>query len=146
MSGSFDRSSYVYPDYAGRGIVNLMASFAAGLGADPGRYSELRALPASEVASHRQVVLIVIDGLGYDFLREHAEIAPTLNAHLRETMTSVFPATTAAAIGTYLTGVAPIEHGLTGWHMHLRELGAVLAVLPGRARATYMSAHSPRAP
>ena len=64
MSGSFDRSSYVYPDYAGRGIVNLMASFAAGLGADPGRYSELRALPASEVASHRQVVLIVVDGLG----------------------------------------------------------------------------------
>ena len=115
-----------------------MASVAAGFGADPGRYAELAALPAATVAAHQQVVLIVIDGLGYDFLRTHAELAPTLNAHLQGEMTSVFPSTTAAAIGTYLTGVAPVEHGLTGWHVYLRELGAVLAVLPGRARAGTM--------
>jgi hypothetical protein len=126
------------PDYSGGGIVNLMASLAAGLGGDPGRYPELVALPAETVAAHQQVVLIVIDGLGHDFLEAHAELAPTLHAHLRGEMTSVFPSTTAAAIGTYLTGVAPIEHGLTGWHVYLRELGAVLAVLPGRARAGAM--------
>jgi hypothetical protein len=42
--------------------------------------------------------------------------------------------TTAAAITTFLTGEAPQQHGLTGWHMWLRELGCVLTVLPGRPR------------
>lgn len=115
-----------------------MASLAVGLGADPGRYAELESLPAQMVARYQHVALIVIDGLGYEFLKAHAELAPTLNAHLKGEMTSVFPSTTAAAIGTYLTGVAPIEHGLTGWHVYVREMGAVLAVLPGRARAGAM--------
>ena len=29
-----------------------------------------------------------------------------------------------------MTGLAPQAHGLTGWHMYFREIGAVLAVLP----------------
>jgi predicted AlkP superfamily pyrophosphatase or phosphodiesterase len=44
-------------------------------------------------------------------------------------MTSVFPATTATAITTFLTGLAPQQHGLTGWHTWFRELGSVLSVL-----------------
>jgi arylsulfatase A-like enzyme len=45
-------------------------------------------------------------------------------------MTSVFPSTTAAAIPTFLTGLAPQQHGLTGWHMHFAEIDRILAVLP----------------
>lgn len=34
-----------------------------------------------------------------------------------------------------MTGQAPQQHGLTGWHTYLKELGCVTAVLPFRPRA-----------
>jgi predicted AlkP superfamily pyrophosphatase or phosphodiesterase len=49
-------------------------------------------------------------------------------------MTSVFPSTTASAIPTFLTGLAPQQHGLTGWNMYFREIGAIAAPLPFRVR------------
>lgn len=121
------------PDYQGGSIVNLMASLQAGLGGSEHAYAPLTLLPVDSVRAHRQVLLLVIDGLGYNTLRAHPEAA-CLNAHLAGPITSTFPPTTASAIPTFLTGDAPQQHGLTGWHMYFRELGSVLAVLPGRAR------------
>ena len=121
------------PDYQGRSIVNLMASLQAGLGGGEHAYAPLTLLPADRVRSHRQVLLLVIDGLGLNYLRAHPQAA-CLNQHLAGGITSVFPPTTATAITTFLTGDAPQQHGLTGWHMYFRELGSVLAVLPGRSR------------
>jgi hypothetical protein len=127
------------PDYHGGSIVNLMSSLIAGRGGEGADYPSLRDLGADEVASHRNVVLLIVDGLGHDYLLRHRPNG-VLVRHLRSRMTSVFPSTTATAVTTYLTGQAPQQHGLTGWHMYLRELGSVLAVLPGRPRyggATY---------
>ncbi len=121
------------PDYQGHSIVNLMASLQAGLGGAAHDYASLTRLPPERVADHRQVLLLVIDGLGLNYLRAHPQAA-CLNAHLDGGITSVFPPTTASAITTFLTGEAPQQHALTGWHMYFRELGSVLAVLPGRAR------------
>ncbi len=121
------------PDYQGGSIVNLMASLQAGLDGRRHDYPPLTRLPPEWVREHRQVLLLVVDGLGLDYLRAHPE-AGCLNAHLRGGMTSVFPPTTATAVTTFLTGEAPRQHGLTGWHMYLRELGSVLAILPARPR------------
>lgn len=121
------------PEYAGRSIVNLMASLQAGLGGAEHPYGPLTLLPPQQVRAHRQVLLLVIDGLGLNYLRAHPQAA-CLNAHLAGGITSVFPPTTATAITTFMTGDAPQQHGLTGWHMYFRELGSILAVLPGRAR------------
>ena len=121
------------PDYQGRSIVNLMASLQAGLRGGAHAYPPLAALPPDRVAAHQRVLLWVIDGLGLNYLRAHAEAA-ALNAHLCAGITSVFPPTTASAITTFVTGDAPQQHGLTGWHMYFRELGSVLAVLPARPR------------
>ncbi|MGE0485527.1 MAG: alkaline phosphatase family protein [Gammaproteobacteria bacterium] len=117
------------PDYAGGSIVNLMASLGNALGAAPAPYAELTALPAAEVAAARRVALVVIDGLGAELL-EHLDGAGALSARRRDTMTSVYPPTTASAITTFMSGLAPQQHGLTGWFMHFRRLGAVTAVLP----------------
>jgi hypothetical protein len=121
------------PDYHGGSIVNLMASLQQGLGGETPFYAPLRHLPAAEVSRYQQVILWVIDGLGWRFLRDHPE-AVHLNAALRAGMTSVYPPTTASAVTTFLTGDAPQQHGLTGWYIYFRELGACLAVLPGRPR------------
>lgn len=121
------------PDYHGGSIVNLMASLVEGLGGGATAYAPLRLLPPGEVGAARQVLLLVIDGLGYDALTGSGA-GGVLERHLRGSMTSVFPPTTASAITTYLTAEAPQQHGLTGWHMYFRELGDVLAVLPFRPR------------
>jgi len=121
------------PDYRGGSIVNLMASLQLGLGGREHAYAPLGLLPPDRVQSYRQVLLWVVDGLGLRYLRAHPQAA-CLNQHLAGGVSSVFPPTTAAAITTFLTGDAPQQHGLTGWHMYFRELGSLLAVLPGRPR------------
>ena len=121
------------PDYHGGSIVNLMATLQMGLGGERHAYAPLRQLSPDAVGAHRQVILWVIDGLGYAYLRAHPEAAH-LNAALQGRMTSVYPPTTASAITTFLTGDAPQQHGLTGWFVYFRELGTILSVLPGRTR------------
>ncbi len=125
-----------YPDYQGGSIVNLMQSLIAARGqrrAASRPYPEAKLLPASALAAARHVVLLVIDGLGDDWLQRQSPQGP-LAAHRLGALTSVFPPTTASAITSYLTGDAPQQHAMTGWYMWLGELGAVLAVLPGKPR------------
>lgn len=125
------------PDYRGGSIVNLMRSIERGLGARPceaaAAYPELKALPAAALAGARNIVLLVIDGLGYDYL-SGAGAGGALERHLKARITSVFPSTTATAVSTFLTGVGPQQHALTGWHMWLRELGCLAATLRFRPR------------
>ncbi|MFO1204662.1 MAG: alkaline phosphatase family protein [Burkholderiales bacterium] len=124
---------WVRPDYSGGGIVNLMASVTVARGGGRSTYPLLEGLDAEVLARPRTLVLLVIDGLGLrHVLRSSA--APCIREHLRGRMTSVFPSTTAAAIPTFLTALAPQQHGLTGWHMLFREVGTVAAVLPFRPR------------
>lgn len=120
------------PDYQGGSIVNLMASIIRGRGGEAD-YPSLHLLPPEEIRAHRNVVLLVVDGLGFEYLTERLPRG-TLGRELRGSITSVFPPTTAAAITSFLTGDAPQQHGLTGWHTYLRELGCVMTVLPGHPR------------
>lgn len=119
------------PDYRGGSLVNLMSSITTALGGSS-PYAPLTALPPAALADARHLVLLVVDGLGHDYLLGHDG---TLRQHLRSPLTSVFPSTTASAIPTFLTGLAPQQHGLTGWHMYFREIGAIAAPLPFRVRA-----------
>ncbi|MET4637132.1 alkaline phosphatase family protein [Mycetocola sp. 2940] len=63
----------------------------------------------------RSVVVVVVDGLGRSQLAARAGHARFLGARPREAITSVFPTTTAAALTTLTTGVAPGQHGLVGY-------------------------------
>ena len=117
------------PDYAGTSIVNLMQSIATACGGKDTRYPQLAALPAATLGEARNIVLLVIDGLGQRTLASHPA-CPNLQRHVTGTITSVFPSTTASAITTFMTGLAPAQHGLTGWHMYLEEIGQTLSILP----------------
>jgi len=119
------------PDYRGGSLVNLMSSITTALGGSS-PYPPLTAQPPEALAGARHLVLLVVDGLGHDYLIHHDS---ALRQHLRCPITSVFPTTTASAIPTFLTGLAPQQHGLTGWHMYFREIGAIAAPLPFRFRA-----------
>lgn len=120
------------PDYHGGSIANLMSSLISGLGGEA-PYEIFPQLPTAEVAQARNVVLLVLDGLGYNYLMTR-DPGSALRRHLRARVTSVFPTTTASAITTFLTGLAPQQHGLTGWYMFLKEFGVVTAILPFQPR------------
>ncbi|QKT04296.1 alkaline phosphatase family protein [Ectothiorhodospiraceae bacterium 2226] len=108
-----------------------MASLEEGLGGEA-RYRPLGDLPPAEVAAAARVVLLVLDGLGYNYLRARGR--SHFDSHCRGPMSSVFPTTTAAAITTFMTGLAPQQHALTGWFVRFREVATVAAVLPFRPR------------
>lgn len=122
----------IRPEYDGGSIVNLMASIVAASGGTP-RYAPLDGLDADRLAAARHIVLVVVDGLGYEFLSA-SEPGRVLRDHLRQRITTVYPPTTATAITTFLTGLAPQQHGLTGWYMHFAEIGSVVSVLPFATR------------
>jgi len=123
------------PAYNGGSIVNLMGSVAAAFGVAEWPYPPLRLLPPATLRRHSDVLLLVVDGLGHRYLSDVHPLS-TLQQAVRGSMTSVFPSTTATAITALMTGVAPQQHGLTGWHMYFAEAETIAAVLPFRVRPT----------
>src|SRR5690606_24379738 len=96
-------------------------------------YPPLAALERAALEDARHLVLLVIDGLGHELLSSVAD-ARTLRRDRTGSITSVYPPTTATAVTAFLTGLAPQQHGLTGWFMHFARLGAVVTVLPFTTR------------
>src|SRR5687768_9851406 len=120
------------PDYSGGSLVNLMASIVASRGGKP-LHVPLRNIETEPAREARHVVLLIIDGLGDNYLMRRGA-GGELARRRKSAITSVFPSTTASAITTSYTGCTPLEHGLTGWFMYFGEAGCVGAPLPFRTR------------
>lgn len=149
---SVDGERMVRPDFVGRGLANVAPTVLRLLGVEAG-LPPLAAsvLPERLTQGVRAVVLLVADGLGHlQLMREVASgNAPTL-ARLLESVdervsyapiTSVFPTTTVAALGSLNSGVAPAEHGLLGYTLYLEELGGVAEMIrwgPLERRGSYV--------
>lgn len=118
------------PDY-NNCIVNLVAAFLPIIGKKPRGYQPLDIIK-DDVQDGRTHILLIIDGLGDTFLQKFPE--SFLYHHRRTKITSVFPPTTATALTSFFTGVAPQQHGITGWFTYFRELGTVATVLPFTSR------------
>ncbi len=138
-SFALDGETYVRPNFTGRGLANvaptllrLLAPSAAPLdlpSLDPS------VLPESLTSGIKSVVLLVADGLGHLQLQREiaAGNAPNLGEFLVRAasggnenvsyapLTSVFPTTTVAALGSINSGVTPSEHGLLSYTLYLPE-------------------------
>jgi hypothetical protein len=122
---------WVLPLYDGLSIANLPAMVAALLGTElPGA---LVAPPADLwsdwLPGLRRVVLVILDALGYRMLQrmwaagEGQPLSRLAEAGRLFPLTSIFPSTTAAALVSLRTGVAPAEHGWLAYELYLREWG-----------------------
>jgi hypothetical protein len=136
---------YWHPSYDGGGFLNLMSSLGAACGAEGSPYAPLTAVDTSEWGRARNLILLLVDGLGADYIARHGGKG-FLRRHQVATLTSVCPTTTAAAIPTAMTGLPPAAHALTGWHVYIRELDAVTAVLPLVGRGKPLPVHPAGAP
>jgi hypothetical protein len=80
-----------------------------------------------EAAVADQVVLLTLDGLGWEQLQERRHLAPTIASMAGGPITTVAPSTTATALTSLVTGLAPGDHGIVGYRMDVE--GEVLNVL-----------------
>jgi hypothetical protein len=111
----------IFPDYSGanvRAIVPTLLAPQRGAGRDwmPG-----------PVRDARQVVILVLDGLGWEQFIEYVEHMPTLATFEGGSITTVAPSTTATALTSITTGLTPGEHGLIGYRLDVG--GEILNVL-----------------
>jgi len=127
----------VYPNYRGYSIVNLPASICHWLGIPPfGGQPLADVLQDQFHGPFQNVILLVVDGLGLkQFQRvlqpeREKQVGTSVWTRLLPeatlaALTSVTPATTSAALTSLWTGVTPIEHGIAGYELWLKEYGVI---------------------
>jgi Type I phosphodiesterase / nucleotide pyrophosphatase len=110
----------VLPDYGGACIANIVPALL-------GPPDETPAWMPAGVADASQVVLFVVDGLGWEQLQARRGLAPTLVSMTGGPVTTVAPSTTSTALTSLTTGLPPGEHGVVGYRIAAQ--GEVLNVL-----------------
>jgi Type I phosphodiesterase / nucleotide pyrophosphatase len=111
----------IFPDYSGANVRAIMPTLLA-----PHRNADRGWMPAP-VREARQVVVLVLDGLGWEQFKEFSGHMPTLATFEGGPITTVAPSTTATALTSITTGLTPGEHGLVGYRMDVG--GEILNVL-----------------
>jgi predicted AlkP superfamily pyrophosphatase or phosphodiesterase len=112
------------PDYAGPCVCNVVPTLLEPGDTWPSWFPEL-------AADAEQVVLLVLDGLGWEQLQDRRALAPTLCSLTGGDITTVAPSTTATALTSITTGLPPSRHGVVGYRMYVD--GEVLNVLRWQA-------------
>jgi Type I phosphodiesterase / nucleotide pyrophosphatase len=123
------RSLPSMPRYGENSLADLSTSVLASLGVakEP---NPLR-LPDAD-----RVCLLVVDGLGWELLRDHQAAAPFLSelAVAGRPLTAGFPATTATSLASLGTGRPPGQHGVLGYQVAVPGEGRLLNALDWDSR------------
>lgn len=133
LPGRVAEDGYFFPDYDGYCLANVPETLLSLL---DDRFEHR--LPADVLdgvdTDVSQVVVVLLDGLGWDQWRRDVDYAPLLDAFENRgtvaPLTSVYPSETAAAITTFHSGRSPSEHGLLGWFQYVEAYDAILQTLP----------------
>lgn len=112
----------IRPSYGERGVVNVPDTVAELLGRDADRALSnptVEAILAPGAADLKHVVLLVIDGFGWNQFQRLKASRPSMRQLSADTtatpLTSTYPSETSAAMISLYTGLQPCEHGLIGW-------------------------------
>jgi hypothetical protein len=98
----------VIPDYLGANLARVVPALLSSSPEPP------RWLPQAVIGAD-QVVLLVVDGLGWLQLSERLRMLDNLAALEGQPITTVVPSTTAAALTSLVVGAPPALHGVVGY-------------------------------
>nr|MCW2727385.1 alkaline phosphatase family protein [Aeromicrobium sp.] len=106
------------PGLGGRRTIDeIMPSVAAALGVEG--FTDTLGLPAAP-----RYVVFLVDGLGLELLREHAEAAPFLSSlHNIEDVVCGVPSTTVTSLTSLGTGLQGGQHGMVGYTARVPATG-----------------------
>jgi hypothetical protein len=118
------------PRYGTATLADVLPGAAAALGV-PVERGDLPADPlglTAVLAGARRVAVVLVDGLGADLVRAHADIAPVLAGLATPVgdLSAPCPSTTPVSLATLGTGLPPGSHGILGF----------VTIVPGEAGAT----------
>ncbi|MDA2994831.1 MAG: alkaline phosphatase family protein [Actinomycetota bacterium] len=119
LGGGSSSPTPCLPDYQGANVAGIIPAFLSG--------APIPSWVPQIAANASAVVLVVLDGLGWNQLAERHELAPNLSSLIGGPITTVAPSTTATALTSIATGLTPAEHGVLGYRMLMR--GAVTNML-----------------
>lgn len=103
-------TDFVGPDYGHRSLGDVLPAVSRALGVDAGLHD-----PGLDLPEAQSYVVFLVDGLGFELLRDHAEEAPFLAEHLDVPATVGVPTTTATSLTSFGTGLTPGRHGVVGF-------------------------------
>ena len=107
------------PDYKNT-VMNVSCSILKHYGY-PTKYDTILLCDRLLAKNYRNIVLILIDGLGESIIERYHDVTANLRRDHVDTISSVFPPTTAAATTAVLTGEPPVVTGWLGWSQYLKE-------------------------
>ncbi|SDX66902.1 Type I phosphodiesterase / nucleotide pyrophosphatase [Amycolatopsis xylanica] len=102
-------------------LSQVVPSMLAALGVDG--FANTLGLPTVARAC-----VLLVDGLGWELLAEHADCAPVLTELVKRPLRVGFPSTTAAGVAAIGTGVASGEHGMAGYTFEVPGAGVLNAL------------------
>lgn len=105
----------ILPDYSGANVRGVVP----GLLGTRGSRSVRPAWFPAPMRDAKQVVLLVVDGLGWEQLGERPHLAPVMSSMSGGPITTVAPTTTSTALTSIATGLCPSEHGIIGYRVDL---------------------------
>jgi Uncharacterized proteins of the AP superfamily len=102
------------PSYGAAALADLSSSMLASLDPDAPESQNVLGLPST-----RRACLLIVDGLGWELLRDHPAVAPFLSELARNSrpITAGFPSTTVTSLGSICTGQPPGQHGILGYQV-----------------------------
>jgi len=113
-------TNIVYPDYS-NSIANLANSILKKWGL-PTNGKTLELLDRYLAKDYKNVVVILLDGMGRCIIERNLEKDGFFNTHLAGTYSSTFPSTTVAATTSIDSGLTPCEHGWLGWDCYFPQI------------------------
>ncbi len=119
-------NNYMFPNYE-HSILNTINSILKYYKVDT-KYNGLSELDEKLKSKYKNIVLIILDGLGDKNLSWVSPNGFFVNNKLTK-VTSVCPSTTTAALTTYYSGKPPIETGWIAMSQYFKEYGRALEML-----------------
>lgn len=123
----------IKPNYKNGSIINLMSSIEKAFGGNP-KYENLKILESSNIEKYDNVILLVLDGIGYDYVKKYGGEGIMLKS-LKTKITTVFPSTTSCAIASFLNGTPPSTHGILGLFSYITEIKETIVTIKHKIRA-----------
>jgi len=108
------RHSPIVPSYGAATLADLSSSMLASLDPEAPESQNVLGLPPAQRAC-----LLIVDGLGWELLRDHPAVAPFLSELARNSkpIMAGFPSTTVTSLGSICTGRPPGQHGMLGYQV-----------------------------
>lgn len=117
------------PDY-NKSILSISSSILKHYGLKS-NYKSLTELDKILNKKYKNIVFLILDGLGANIINEHLNKDDILKSNILTTVTSVFPPTTTAATTALHSGLSPYETGWIGWLPYFKEYDKMVELFFG---------------